>query len=143
MSERHEDQLLAALTGLLPDKTPAPDTAARLRQRVLTQAAARAQLQVQRAGEGDWQPLAPGIAIKTLRRDEARGVLLTLWRCDPGAMVPEHANPVEEECLVLEGSIEQGGVEYAAGDFLYASAGSRHATFRSPNGALLLIRSAA
>ena len=89
---------------------------------------------------GEWKPLLPGIHIKTLRIDRERGTQTTLWRLDPGARVPPHPHSHEEECLVIEGSIVQNGIEYFPGDYLLADTGEKHATFDSPRGALFLIR---
>jgi quercetin dioxygenase-like cupin family protein len=135
-----DDALLAALAGLVPDARPAPEAADALRARILAQAGA-ARMRVVRADEGQWAPFVPGIHIKTLRRDEAQGTQTSLWRLQPGAVVPPHPHHHEEECLVLEGSVVQEGVEYRAGDYLLAPVGEMHAPFTTPQGALLLIRS--
>lgn len=134
------DLLLAALSGLLPDESPSPEASASLRARIVAEAG-RMRTQVVRAGEGEWKPFVPGIRIKTLRRDEAAGTQTSLWRIEPGASVPPHPHTHEEECLVLEGSVIHGGVEYFAGDYLLAPAGERHKPFLAPRGALLMIRS--
>ena len=110
----------------------------RLRTRILERAAG---IQVVRADSGQWLPLAAGISIKRLRVDTARGNETTLWRLDVGAVIPPHAHQDDEECLVLEGSIIQDGIEYRAGDYLHALPGSRHSPLSAPRGALLLIRS--
>lgn len=134
------DTLLAALAGLVPEQSPAPEASAALRARILADAR-RMRTQVTRADEGQWVPFVPGIRIKTLRRDEAEGTQTSLWRLDPGAVVPPHPHTREEECMVMEGSVVHDGVEYFAGDFLLAPVGERHHPFVAPNGALLLIRS--
>lgn len=110
----------------------------RLRGRVLERAAG---IHVVRHNAGQWQPLIPGISVKRLRVDAAGGNETTLWRLDAGAVIPLHAHDDDEECLVLEGSIHQDGIEYHAGDYLHALAGSRHSPLSAPRGALLLIRS--
>jgi anti-sigma factor ChrR (cupin superfamily) len=110
----------------------------RLRTRVLERAAG---IQVVRADAGQWLPLAAGISIKRLRVDAAHGNETTLWRLDVGAVIPPHAHQDDEECLVLEGSIIQDGIEYGVGDYLHALPGSRHSPLSAPRGALLLIRS--
>lgn len=143
MSQRippQDDLLLAALAGLLPETHPEPASSAALRARVLADAR-RTRSRVVRADEGEWVPFVPGIRIKTLRRDEAGGTQTSLWRIDPGAVVPPHRHTREEECLVLEGSVLHDGVEYFAGDYLVAPPGERHEAFLSPRGALLMIRS--
>jgi anti-sigma factor ChrR (cupin superfamily) len=126
-------------TGLVA--APMPDAVReRLRARVLERAAG---IRVVRADAGEWMAVLPGIAIKRLRSDRERRSETNLWRLDAGAIIPEHDHHDDEECLVLEGSIIQDGVEYLAGDYLHARAGSRHLPLRTPRGALLLIRSQA
>lgn len=110
----------------------------RLRQRVLERAGG---IRVVRADAGEWIKLLPGISIKRLRNDRDQRSETNLWRLDAGAVIPAHDHQDDEECLVLQGSIIQDDIEYHAGDYLHASAGSRHVPLRTPNGALLLIRS--
>lgn len=141
MSE-HDDVLLAALAGLVPDREPAPEARQRMRQALMAKMAATPTptTHVLRHDEGEWQALLPGILIKTLRKDAATRTQTTLWRVSPGAVVPPHPHSHEEECLVIEGSIIKDGIEYFPGDFLLAQVGECHTAFESPRGALFLIR---
>ena len=139
-SQHPDASVFAALAQALAPREPAADSRLRMRQRILADAA-RPRTQVLRAAEGEWKPLVPGIAIKTLRRDERAGTQTSLWRIEPGAAVPPHPHTREEECLVLEGSVIHDGSEYFPGDFLLAPRGERHKAFLAPRGALLLIRS--
>ena len=109
-------------TGLLSPPMPA-NVRERLRARVLERANG---IQVVRADAGIWSQVLPGISIKRLRADAATRSETNLWRLGPGAVIPEHQHADDEECLVVEGSIIQDGIEYHAGDYLHASAGSRH-----------------
>jgi anti-sigma factor ChrR (cupin superfamily) len=95
---------------------------------------------VLRADEGEWRPAFVGIRIKTLRLDPVAGTETSLWRLAPGAQVPRHVHRLEEECLVLEGSVEHDGTEYHVGDYVLAAPHARHAPFTTRTGALLLIR---
>ena len=131
--------LAAALAGLLPDDPPGSARAGALRTQIL-EAARRSRTQVVRAGQGEWTPFVPGIHIKTLRRDPHSSTQTSLWRIEPGAVIPPHPHASEEECLVLSGSVVHDGVEYHTGDYLLAAPGERHKAFTSPNGALLMIR---
>lgn len=115
-----------------------PGLRERLRGRVVERAAG---IHVVRQDAGQWCTLAPGVTVKRLRVDSERGNETTLWRLEAGAVIPPHAHEDEEECLILEGSILQDGIEYQAGDYLHARAGSRHSPLAAPCGALLLIRS--
>ncbi len=141
MTDRPDDSvLLAALANLLPELSPPEDFRLRLRASILARASsgADALVHAQRLADGDWQPLLPGVIVKTLRGDDRTQT--TLWRVQPGATVPGHVHAHEEECLILEGSIVHAGIEYFPGDFLLAQPGERHRVFESPRGALFMIR---
>ena len=141
MSDQDDALLLAALAGLVPDAEPGADARGRMRASLMAKVSKPTPTtHVLRADEGEWNPLLPGIHIKTLRIDREKGTQTTLWRLDPGARVPPHPHTHEEECLVIEGSIIQNGIEYLPGDYLLAEVGEKHATFDSPRGALFLIR---
>lgn len=114
-----------------------PDARARMRERIMNASS----VLVQRRDEGEWQPLLPGIAVKTLRCDAQAGTQTSLWQLQPGAVIPSHPHAHEEECLVLEGSVTHAGMEYVAGDYLLVAPGALHGTFTAQHGALLLIRS--
>jgi anti-sigma factor ChrR (cupin superfamily) len=134
----HDDLLLAALAGLLPEQEPAAVAKSRIRAEILSRVKQPGTI-ITRAGEGAWQALLPGVQVKTLRSNPVAGTQTTLWRLQPGARIPPHPHHHDEECLVLEGSIIQDGIEYLPGDYLLAQAGSTHASFESPRGALFLI----
>lgn len=85
-----------------------------------------------------WEPTRfDGIEVKTLMRDEARGLLTTLVRMAPGAVLPDHEHVDIEQTFVLEGSLEDDEGAVGVGDYVWRPAGSRH-TARAPRGALLL-----
>lgn len=136
--------LSAEMAGSLAEALLAPPLPpalhARMRQRVLD-LATPAGMHVVRAEAGHWVLLLPGVHIKRLRVDPVARTETTLWRLDAGAHIPSHPHGDDEECLVLEGSVLQAGIEYRAGDYLHAKAGSLHARMDAPGGALLLIRS--
>lgn len=141
MSDQQDGLWLASLAGLVPDAQPGAGARGRMRAALLAKVSKPAPTtHVLRADQGEWKPMLPGIHIKTLRIDREKGTQTTLWRLDSGARVPPHPHGHEEECLVIEGSIIQNGIEYFPGDFLLAEVGEKHAPFDSPRGALFLIR---
>jgi quercetin dioxygenase-like cupin family protein len=93
------------------------------------------------ADEGRWQPFLDGVAIKVLH--EQAGVLSYLLRLAPGATLPPHRHPQDEECLVLEGRLRVGSmVEIGPGGYHLAHGGALHATIRSETGATVFLRGA-
>jgi anti-sigma factor ChrR (cupin superfamily) len=131
-----QDVLLAALTG----PAPAPRRLAKLRARVL-QAAGQSPVAIYKLEEDAFKPLFPGVRIRPLRMDPVANTQTSLWRLEPGAVIPPHDHVGEEECLIMEGSIVWNDREYTPGDFLLARPGAHHEPFVSPNGGLLMIRS--
>lgn len=146
-------RLAEELTAVLPE----PQAAARLKARILARVAVEARvperprystssatalgLQTLRAAEANWVSLAPKVELRLLRQDrESRTFLL---RLGPGAVLPPHDHPQEEEeCYVLEGEVRFGDVQVLAGDYHLAPQGVPHGLVRSRHGALLLLRAA-
>ena len=93
------------------------------------------------ADEGRWQPFADGVSIKALH--ERDGVLSYLLRLAPGATLPPHRHPAEEECIVLEGVLTVGSrTEVGPGGYHLARRGALHATIGSRTGATVFLRGA-
>jgi len=85
------------------------------------------------ADQGDWQPFGCGIRIKALF--ERDGVLSYLLRLDPGASLPPHRHPMDEECIVLEGRLRVGTrTEIGPGAYHLARRGALHATISTRTG---------
>lgn len=131
-----QDALLAAIDG----PALAPRRMAKLRARVLD-ASGQPPVAIFRLEDDAFRPLFPGVRIRPLRMDQVGNTQTSLWRLEPGAVIPSHDHLGEEECLVMEGSIIWNDSEYTAGDFLLARPGAHHEPFVSPHGALLMIRS--
>lgn len=128
-------QLLLALT----PRPPAPEFARRLRGRVLDRVAAdRAPMRAIRCADG-WQPFGESAQMKVLH-DDGR-MMSWLVRLPAGARLPAHEHEGAEECLIVAGDLWLNGIRFAAGDYQYAAAGSRHEEVRSDGGCLLLVRS--
>lgn len=93
------------------------------------------------AGDGHWQPFLDGVAIKVLREDA--GVLSYLLRLAPGASLPAHRHPLDEECVVLEGRLRVGSTtEVGPGGYHLAHRGALHAAISSATGATVFLRGA-
>lgn len=114
----------------------------RVKRRLLTRIAADQQpnhLTVQ-AADGRWKSFGDGLTIKVLHRGDA--VLSYLVRLAPGAALPAHHHPIDEECIVLEGSLTIGELEVGAGGFHLARRGMLHDRIVSRDGALIFLRGA-
>ena len=92
--------------------------------------------------EGEWRPLLDGVAIKMLR--ERAGTLSYLLRLAPGARLPPHRHPQDEECIVLDGTLRVGTrIEIGPGGYHLAHGGALHASISTETGATIFLRGAA
>jgi quercetin dioxygenase-like cupin family protein len=92
-------------------------------------------------GAAPWQAFLPGIQIKVLR--EAAGTLSYLLKLEPGAELPPHRHPEDEECLVLKGRLRVGSqIEVGPGGYHLARAGRLHARVHTDVGATIFLRGA-
>lgn len=129
------------------DQAAAPEPAdaavqARVKQRVLRRIAAEStprHLTVP-APEGPWQPFGPGVTMKVLHQEGA--CLSYLLRLEPGASLPAHRHPLDEECLVLEGEMHIGDLVISPGGYHLGRRGVLHDRLSSPGGALIFLRGA-
>ncbi len=95
---------------------------------------------VVRANEGEWRPTGDaGVSYKLLFVDRERATVTTLVRMESGAHIPAHRHLGLEQCLVLEGDLNSGGIEMSAGDFNCSLPGSVHDELTTKGGALFLI----
>jgi anti-sigma factor ChrR (cupin superfamily) len=81
----------------------------------------------------------PGIRLKVLAVDRARGHVTMALQAEPGAVYPSHRHSGSEECYVLKGSIVIDGRVLRAGDFHHADAHSDHGEITTSDGAEVLI----
>ena len=93
------------------------------------------------AHEG-WEKMAPGIERKILW--DSGGARSCMVRLSPGATYPAHIHGMDEECVVLEGSLCIGpDIELHAGDFHIGRSGHAHGETITRTGALIYLRGAA
>lgn len=90
--------------------------------------------------EGQWQPFGPGLTYKLLY--EADGVMSYLLRLAPGARLAPHRHPIDEECVVLEGTLQIGEVSLGSGGFHLALKDTLHGDITSVDGALIYLHGA-
>lgn len=126
----------------LPAEPADADATARVKRRVLQRIAeeqSERHLTVQ-AGDGAWQPFGPGVELKLLHA--AGDTWSYLLRLAPGAQLPPHRHPVDEECVVLEGVLQIGEVRVGTGGFHLGRRDVLHASITSVDGALIFLRGA-
>ena len=96
-----------------------------------------------RAAEMPWQQTRfPGVEAKTLLFDPKSGLVTSLIRMAPGAVLPDHEHVSIEQTYVLEGKLvdmegPDAGLEVGPGEFVWRPAGSRHVA-ACPEGGLML-----
>ena len=92
------------------------------------------------AHSSDWvESGLPGIGLRVLAVDRARGTVTMALRADPGAVYPSHRHSGPEECYVLKGSVIIDGRVLGAGDFHHADENSDHGDITTTEGAEVLI----
>jgi len=85
-----------------------------------------------------WRQTAfPGVEIKVLLEDKDSGLMTTITRMAPGAVLPLHEHVDVEQTYVLEGRLVDDEGEVKAGEYVWRPAGSSHVA-TAPEGALLL-----
>jgi anti-sigma factor ChrR (cupin superfamily) len=93
--------------------------------------------------EMEWKKTRfPGCEIKTLMFEPKSGLMTSLFKFAPGAVLPDHEHVGIEQTYVLEGHLvdKDGpakGIEAREGEFIWREAGSRHSAW-APEGGVLL-----
>lgn len=145
---RPDDALLPddVLAGIAEGTRAGPvdgDAAARVKRRLLRRIAAEETPRhaTVHPDPQAWSPFGKGMQIKVLH--QAEGVMSYLVRMAPGSALPAHRHPVDEECVVLEGSVQIGELHVAAGGFHLGRKDVLHDRVSTVDGALIYLRGAA
>ena len=80
---------------------------------------------------------SPGIDIKVLYEDKARGLMTALFRWAPGARLKFHEHMDIEQTYILEGTLADHEGEAIPGSFVWRPSRSQHEAW-SPSGAVTL-----
>jgi anti-sigma factor ChrR (cupin superfamily) len=128
-----------ALAASVPQIDPPP----RVRERVLAAVQTPGRYTVW-AHSSEWvESGLPGIRLRVLAVDRARGNVTMALQADPGAVYPPHRHSGPEECYVLKGSVMIDGRVLRAGDFHHADEDSDHGEITTSEGAeVIFFRSA-
>jgi anti-sigma factor ChrR (cupin superfamily) len=138
-----DDDIVDLLTREQTAEPVEPELAARLGRRLMARIAqdATARHLTVKADEGDWHKFLPGIERKVLHT--ADGLMSYLLRLGPGAVLPAHRHPVDEECIVLSGVLRIGAeLELPAGGFHLGRKDLPHASITTDHGAIIYLRGA-
>ena len=73
-----------------------------------------------------WQEVVPGVRLRVLKEDPARGMRACLVWARPGARHPRHRHLGDENILVLRGAIRDERGVYGPGQVCRSRAGSAH-----------------
>lgn len=137
-----DDDLVAALAADTVGEPVPAGASSRIRHRLLERIAQGESRHVTvHASEHAWHALQEGVTIKVLH--EAHGVMSYLLRLAAGAVLPAHRHPIDEECVVLEGSVRIGTqLVVTAGGLHLAHKDALHAPITTDEGATLFLRGA-
>lgn len=114
---------------------------ARVKARVMGVIRSQAQGHTVRASDEGWQTIAPGVERKLLWSTSTEQSCLI--RAERGASLAAHAHRLDEECLVLEGTLRIGSsLVLHAGDFHVGRKGSTHERVSTDTGVLVYLRGA-
>ena len=142
-SERMDPALALALDARLrADGADDSELIARVKERIMQSVRAEADAghRTVRASDDAWENVAPGIDRKILwESGPARSWMV---RLAPGALFPAHLHPMDEECVVLEGSLRIGDILLHAGDFHVGRQESMHGVTSTDTGAVVYLRGA-
>ena len=86
----------------------------------------------------NWETLQENVRIKTLARDEARGLQITIMNLGRNVKRP-HLHPDIEWVYVLRGSFSDENGTYEQGHFLANAKGSQHTLVVGPNGCEIIL----
>lgn len=92
-----------------------------------------------RFDEIEWQRYAPGLYAKELFKDPQAHTVTTLFKFEPGTIVPRHSHGGFEQCLILQGDFIANGETFGPGDYHCATPGSTHELITTKGGAIVLI----
>ena len=99
-------------------------------------------VRVVRPGDMTWRAgELPGVFLKVLFNDTARGYTTAMVRMTPGTQYPSHKHAGVEELYLLEGDLCVDDMTMRAGDYCRGEAGSVHKEIVTQNGCLFVVTS--
>ena len=89
---------------------------------------------------GAWSGNGLGMEIRPLA--QAGAVASMLIRLAPGGVAPDHAHPIAEDCMMIEGELFLGDILLRALDYQLAPTDATHCSISSDTGALFFVHGA-
>lgn len=89
---------------------------------------------------GAWSGNGLGMELRPLAQTGA--VASMLIRLAPGGVAPDHAHPIAEDCMMIEGELFLGDILLRAMDYQLAPTEARHCSISSDTGALFFVHGA-
>lgn len=118
---------------------PSPDVKQQLLRRIQA-STAPAGFAFESANDDRWLPHpVPGIRMKVLALNAARGYATLLLDVAPGTRVPPHHHGGGEECYVVSGSLFTCGRRLYAGDFVHADENTEHGELWTDEGCRVIL----
>jgi len=110
----------------------------------VTRPTPRAGLIFVRVTESPWRPgVVPGVEMRRLHTDRARGTITALVRMAAGTRLPGHRHITAEQLFMLAGDAQIAGESLAAGDYYRMTAGTSHDVTHTVHGCEFLLISSA
>lgn len=136
-----DDDVLAFLNAAQAPEPVDEQLSQRVKRRVLDRIAQAEGAQVAVPPEtGTWRPFVPGVKIKVLH--DSGGIMSYLLRMEPGSALPNHRHAHDEECVVVEGSVQMGDVTMGPGGYLMERKDTLHPPLTTVDGATIYLRGA-
>jgi anti-sigma factor ChrR (cupin superfamily) len=121
----------------LPADVPPPHLKERLMRRIAAEAVPSPV--IQRAHEGVWETILPGVDVKRLFIDPITSSVTSLVRVARNAVYPAHRHMGMEHLYVLDGDIIFEDHTLTDGDYEVRMPDSNHSPARTTEGCLLLV----
>jgi anti-sigma factor ChrR (cupin superfamily) len=134
-----DDLITVALAHAATGASPRAELRDRLMAR-LAEPATPAGFSFRLGSDQDWTPHpVPGIKMKVLSRNDARGYATLLLDVAPGTRFPAHHHGGAEECYVVSGSLHTCGRRLQAGDFVHADSDTDHDELYTDEGCRVIL----
>lgn len=135
------DELISTIAEAIVPVTPPKVRASALKSRVMARIQSKKIFNffTVKSEEGEWITLLPGVEKKILNEDHKNQIQSYLLKIAPGASIPEHLHPGDEEGFMIEGEVSFGDIHLSAGDYLFAPKGTTHAKATTKTGCMVLI----